>query len=202
MFYSDYDNYMQDFYYYNQLPNRPYNMNNSYNNNDMLRQNNYPNGYFPYGNNNNMNNFDLTKYYPSIYRIINPVVCKIIQNSNYQFLNEDTLNNMVETVYNIVEGQIEYSDEPIKRDAQNNINAGMQMNSNSTAKQMSPNNLTNNNEKDKGDDNFYNTKVNLRSDNLIKDLIKILLIKELLSRKNYLNMQMNQNTYYSRNSTS
>ena len=97
--YTNNDNYLQDLYNYNQIPN---NYNQFMNNNCMQNSNmfqNTPNFMNVMCTNQNMyqanNNSNLTSLYPSTYRIINPVVTRVVQNSNYQFLNEDTINNMV-----------------------------------------------------------------------------------------------------------
>lgn len=218
MFYSGNDNYMQDLYFYNQAPNNTYNpyMNmqgnpmqntNMMNSNGMcMGQNNNINsmGMNNMGNMNNPNSMpinpttNLTSLYPSIYRIINPVVSRVVQNSNYQFLNEDTLNNMVETVYSIVDGQIEYNDTAV-------TTTQTEINSNSNT---SSNNVTSNTTKSadirqtttaSNSNSNINSNTSLRdsrNDSLLKDLIKILIIKELLARRNFPNGQFNQNQFY------
>lgn len=176
--YMNNDNYLQDFYNYNQMPN---NYNPYMNNNCMANMNMMPNQQMMnnmYSNNQNMysqnNPNDLTNYYPSTYRIINPVVSRVVQNSNYQFLNEDTLNNMVDTVFSIVDGQIDYKDEevPLQNQAQTSTSANS--NSSQTQRQVTEVTRTQTN----------TTSQNNKNDNLLRDIIKILIIKELLSRRN------------------
>ena len=118
MFYNNNDNYMQDLYFYNQIPNGTYNpyMNQISNNqnpyiangmvqnnmnsmmpnnmNGMMANNMMQNGMYP---NQNLNNL-----YPSLYRVMMPVISRVISSNNIQFLNEDTLNNMVDTLLSIL----------------------------------------------------------------------------------------------------
>lgn len=175
------DNYLQDLYNYNQIPSgcNPY-MNNNYmpnmqNNPNMMpnQANGMMNGMYQnpnmYSANNNSN---LTNFYPSTYRIINPVVSRVVQNSNYQFLNEDTLNNMVDTVFSIVDGQIDYAEPETTTSSQSQTanstsQTGTQMQRQTTEVSRTQVSTTNN-----------------RSDSLLRDIIKILIIKELLSRRN------------------
>lgn len=171
MFYSD-DSYMQDLYFYNQMPNNTYN---PYMNPNMM-QNNMA---FNNMNNGMYNTQNLSNLYPSIYRIMMPVISKVVSNSNFQFLNEDVLNNMVDTVFNIVDGQIEYDDTNEKNMSNENNNSSRQVDTKSNTQ------------------NNSNSRSN-RNDNLLRDIIKILILKELLSRNrmNQQTPQFNQNQYY------
>lgn len=191
MFYSNNDSYMQDLYYYNQIPNSTF-MNGCGNN--MLGNSNMqpmmqggiassPNnqifmnsGMIP----NNMPIQNLSNMYPSIYRILNPVISRIVSNNN-QSISEDLLNNMTDTVFNIVEGQIDlgedYETQGNNRTDNQSINANSSNNNSSnrgaeTTRQNSQNPQTS------------NTRHN-RNDSLLRDLIKILIIKELLSRNHF-----------------
>ena len=127
MFYSNNDHYMQDLYSYNQMPNNTYNPymgnwlppiaanvdsigvgnNNMYMNmpSTNMGMNQNPNMFTGNQNiNSNMNAQNPNNLYPSIYRIVNPVVNRVVSGSNLPYLTEDSLNNMVDTVYNIIEG--------------------------------------------------------------------------------------------------
>lgn len=138
MFYPSYEDYMRDIFYYNGLQ-----QNMGYN---------YP--YMSY-NNQNLNN-----YYPSIYRIVNPIVQKVVNGNNCQFTNEESVNNMVETVLEI-----------ISDDISNLENVG-----NDLSKKQSQNQTGNSNN---------NSQIQANKDNnLLRDLIKILIIKELQSKQN------------------
>ena len=191
MFYSNNDSYMQDLYYYNQIPNSTF-MNGCASN--MLGNSNMqpmmqggiassPNnqifmnsGMIP----NNMPIQNLSNMYPSIYRILNPVISRIVSNNN-QSISEDLLNNMTDTVFNIVEGQIDlgkdYETQGNNRTDNQSINANSSNNNSSnrgaeTTRQNSQNPQTS------------NARHN-RNDSLLRDLIKILIIKELLSRNHF-----------------
>ena len=184
MYYQNNDDYMRDFFYFNQNPN----------------MNNMGWGYMPnnMGNINGMNNTgymqnnNLESLYPNIYRILQPVVRRVVANSNYQYLTEEVLNNMVDTVYNIVEGDrslntIETSSRPenttATENARRNSNTSSSSNSNNsntTTNLQSRNNEMNNN------------------NNLLKDLIKILILQEIArnnTRRNFnsMNSNINQN---------
>lgn len=179
--YMNNDSYMQDFYNYNQMPNNmnPY-MNNGFMQNPNMIQNQnmiggmYTNQNMYLGNNNN--NQDLTNYYPSTYRIINPVVSRVVQNSNYQYLNEDTINNMVDTVFSIVDGQIDL------RDDTNSVDTQTQTQTQNTT--TSTNGIQRQTTTETVRSQNNSTTQNNRSDNILRDLIRILIIKELLSRRN------------------
>jgi len=137
---NNYD-YMQDMYFYNQNPNTYIN---SFQTQNNVMQNQTTN---------------LSYFYPSIYKLVAPVTLKVISNSNLQYINEDVINNLADTVYNIVEGDTK---------------------SNTTIQNES--NYQNNNQKqtDKNDNM------------LLKDLIKILVIKELQNRQ----IRQLNNMYY------
>lgn len=179
MFYSNNnDNYMQDFYFYNQTPNNTYFPNNMINN--MPNANNAPwqnmMGPNMYNQNASANQIrqNPNNLYPDTYKIISPVVSKVIANSNYQFLNEEALNNMTDTVFNIVESQIDYE----KNSSQSLENA--QTNSQSS---NNSSNATVSKVSDGRNSQTSNSRPN-KNDNLLKDIIKILILKEILSRPN------------------
>jgi hypothetical protein len=146
MFFTNNFDYMQDYNFYNQNPNTYFN-----NVSGQL-------GVFP-----QMQTTNLSYFYPSIYKILMPVIVKVISSSNYQYLNEEVINNITDTVYKIVEGDIlKNNDQPVNNNQPNN--------------------------------NFQtNTKQENTKDNeLIKDIIKILVVKELQNRQI---RQLNQNLY-------
>lgn len=135
MYYPSYEDYMRDVFYFNGLQNT--------------------NTTYPYMAFNNQN---LNDYFPSIYRIINPVVQKVVSGNNYQFTNEDSVNNIVDVVMGITAGDINSLE-----------NVG---NSDLNKKPMQ---MQNNNPNSSSQEN---------SNTLLKDLIKILTIKELQSKQN------------------
>lgn len=83
MFYPSYEDYMRDIFYFNGLQNT--------------------NAGCPYMGFNSQN---LNNYFPSIYRIVNPVVEKVVSGNNYQFTNEESVNNIVNIVLEITAGDI------------------------------------------------------------------------------------------------
>lgn len=185
MFYQDNNDYMRDSFYYG----NGMNSTNSYNNNMMYgnMQNPYMQNNYQMPMQNPVNS--LNNMYPQIYRIINPVINRVISNSNHQYMTEDNLNNMVDTVYNIVEGDVSslmntqsnsnsaQGDDTVSSATQNNTR-GAQNTSNST------------NER-RGNSTTMDHQAN--NNGLLRDLIKILLIKELLSRQNnHSNFSQNQ----------
>lgn len=211
MFYSGNDNYMQDLYFYNQMPNQntynPMGMNNNGNipntmmNNGMyMNQGQNPNMYMQ----NSNQPANINTLYPSSYRILMPVVSRVVSNSNYQFLNEDVLDNMVDTVYNITEGQINYENENDQvttrertSNTQTNSTSVSQTNQNSsnsnTTNVTNSTTRVNNNTTQTSNNNSTNTS----NDNLLRDLIKILIIREIISRRQFpkSNMSNNVNMY-------
>ncbi len=183
--------YMQDLNLYNQInPSIERNSNN-------FNQYGMPMQFIPYNqmqtqsfqNNNQMmginqlmqTNNELENMYPSIYKIINPVVERVVDGtiSRNQIIDETTLNNMVDTVFNIVEGQIE-------RDLSmpNNNVENRTVNSNQTRNERNMEAITSKNN------------VEDRSSGLIKDIIKILTIRTIIEKNNarinyFYNMQTN-----------
>ena len=133
MFYPNYDDYMRDVFYFNGLANS---------------------GMW------GMNNSNLDILYPSIYRIIYPVVKRVVSGNNFQFANDDTVSNATNMIYEIVEGDTNLSQ-----------TTGNQSNT--------QNNQSNNNV----NINLNNNKT-ISNDSLLKDLIRILVIRELISKNN------------------
>lgn len=136
MFYPNYEDYMRDIFYFNGLQNT--------------------NTAYPYMM--GFNNQNLNDYFPSIYKIVNPVIQKVVSGNNYQFTNEESVNNIVDVVLGITAGDI------------NNL----ENNGNNDKRQNQNTNCNNNNcSQDNKENNM-----------LLRDLIKILTIKELQSKQN------------------
>lgn len=139
MFYPSYEDYMRDIFYFNGLQNT--------------------NTAYPYMM--GFNNQNLNDYFPSIYRIVYPVIQRVVSGNNYQFTNEDSVNNIVDVVLGITSG---------------NINSLENTTNNQERKQTQS--QTNNS-------NMNNTSQdNKESNMLLRDLVKILTIKELQSKQN------------------
>jgi len=140
MYYPSYEDYMKDLFYFNGLSN--------------------PNNMYCLGNSNNSN---LNNMYQSIYNIVNPVIQKVISGNNYQFVNEESVNNIVDVVIGITAGDI------------NNMDSA----NNETRKNCNSNNCSNSNSQSNTSNNSLQ-----ETNTLLRDLIKILTIKELSSRNN------------------
>lgn len=245
MFYSNNDQYMQDLYAYNQISqNNTYNpfmgnmMPNSRNENiGNIGYNNNMNGMFipnmntnmvnqnrnmfqTNSNNansiNNINTQNPNNLYPSIYRIINPVVNRVVSGTNIPYLTEDTLNNMVDTVFNIVEGQIDLEDD-IEATSQNEVgNTDTRTTTTTnTNTQNSPSNTRTTTTTDTRNTTNTTTPLSTQTTNisnssrrrhhensLLRDLIKILILRQIFSRNcmvqmpfNYPNNYQNQFAY-------
>ena len=199
MFYQDNNDYMRDLFFYGNNMNSNY----PYGNNMM-----YENMQNPYMQNNNfqrpMQNqgMILENMYPQIYKIIDPVANRVISNSNYKYMTEDVLNNMVDTVFNIVEGDVS--------NLTNNQTSAMQGDDTVTTNTNSVSNSNNNRSQNSSNSSSNDRRGNnismdnqSNSNRLLKDLIKIIIIKELISRRNfnsnYSDMQRIQMNYEPRN---
>lgn len=188
MFYSESDGYMQDLYFYNQNPNQNFNNQcNSYMNMGIQNPNmvNNQNGMYmgmPQNNFGTNQSQNISNFYPSTYKIIAPVASRVISNTNCQFINEDILNNMVDTVYNIVDGQIEYEDV-------SNINNKTEVSTQSSNSQGTTVNNSRTSDTKQSAQNTVSSKIKIH-DSLLRDIIRIIIIKELLSRNRF-----NQNNY-------
>ncbi len=104
MFYPSYDDYMRDIFYYNGLAGNNMGMQPNQNmagymTGPMCMNNGYMSGM--QNNGNNINNL-----YPSIYRIVYPVVQKVTSENNFPIINDEVITNTTDTIYNIVEGDL------------------------------------------------------------------------------------------------
>lgn len=183
MFYQNNNDYMRDAFFYSQPQNSTYQYP------DMNNYNAMGNNMMPYGCNMNygMNQSvqptSVSNMYPQVYRIIDPVANRVIANNNYPYYTEDNLNNMVDTVYNIVQGDVSslsssssmaetVSDDTITQGASRSTTTNTNNNTRQTNTEVTRTVST------------VNTQ-NANNDNqLLKDLIKIIIIKQLLSRPN------------------
>lgn len=170
MYYQNYDDYMRDVFYFNQMPNPMQNANMGCQNVGFNQPVNPMNQMNPMNQSMNYNNM-----FPSIYRIVQPVVSRVVTGNNWQYVTEENLNSMVDTVYNIVEGDV----------VNNNDNDSQATQTVSAQATRTQNTSTNNN-----NNNNSNTVANARNcENqnatvLLKDLIKILILKEIICRSN------------------
>ncbi len=179
MYFQNYDDYMRDVFYFNQMPNQ--NLNYPYMGYNNMQNPNFQNNFA--GQNFNNGNSNINNMYPSIYRIVQPVVSRVLTGNNYQYMSEDNLNSMVDTVYNIVEG-----------DARNNLDNSSSLNSNNTTSTQTQSQTQTQPQRNNTNQNTTQTTTmtqtstssqnNQNETMLLKDLIKILLIKEIINRNN------------------
>lgn len=169
---------------------------------------------------------DINSLYPSIYRIVYPVVQKVTDENNFRVINDEAVSNATNTVYNIVEGDLTSAQDSIQN---SNFNANSQMASNMQASSTSSQNNSASNYNANGMQNPRNNVAsstmsgsqmnnnNLQSANtasnenlsssktittassnqnlLLKDLIRILVIRELIAKSNSRRQQYNQPYY-------
>lgn len=139
MYYQNYEDYMRSVLGYNNGEN----------------YSTYDNGYYP----REMQTQDLEDMddmYPDIYRIVYPVVCKVCDKNMNSPITHNTVDEMVEEVYGIVEGENEVKVETNKVELKNG-------------------DVRNPNVKQKEETRQRNF--------LLNDLIRILLLRELLRRR-------------------
>ena len=126
----------------------------------------------------------VSNMYPQIYRIIDPVANRVIANNNYPYYTEDNINNMVDTVYNIVEGDISTLSSTVPVNSSDDLSVqNSSRNSNSSA--------GNNNQRTNTSEVVTRNVIN--ENQLLKDLIKIIIIKQILSKQNNFNPIGNMN---------
>lgn len=182
--------YMQDLNYYNQNPaaNQGY----GYNPYMTTTNNNYQTQNITQGQPMmampmQMPQQNLNAMYPAVYRIISPVASQVLSNSNTQYISEDALNNMVDTVYNIVEGDINLSDD-------SNSSSNLSSNSNTNSRECESNQSNNCGRTSTPNSSSNSTSTTTsrpnRQNSLLRDLIKIILLNEIISRRQNQNSQM------------
>lgn len=141
MFYPSYDDYMRDIFYYNGLAG----------NNMAFQANPGASGYMVgpgYMNNGGymggMQNFgnNINNLYPSIYRIVYPVVQKVTSENNFQVINDEIVTNTTDTIYNIVEGDLN-SAQNSAQNCNSNSSSQRNMSSSSNSNTSSSNNNQN-----------------------------------------------------------
>ena len=196
MYFQNNDDYMRDFFYFNQNPTMNGNMGcNCMQNNMNNGMNSSFNGInnMNYMSNNNNNN--LENLYPNIYRILQPVVRRVVAGSNYQYLTEEVLNNMVDTVYNIVDGDRTMSNNQVSTTrTETNTTTNTTTDTRRTVSTNANVSNTSQNVPIQTRTNEINNTNNCNA--LLKDLIKILILQEITRnnmRRNWNGMNMNSN---------
>ena len=134
---------------------------------------------------------EILNLYPEIYKIINPMVCKICE-ANSKPITEELLEQMTDEIYLNIEGDMNISDDIINvrvnipknseknissqniiKETKNTYNRNMAQNNNPNILKQNTQNLNN--------ENIINSeKRQVRRNNTLRDLIKILILNQLL----------------------
>ena len=165
MDYQSYEDYMKQILGYSS-----YNPN-IYETYDYKASKPYTNTYYRNDSTFNLPNDNIDGLYPEIYNLINPIVCKVCSN-NTEYINKELLEKMTDEVYNLVEGNNNIVNVRIesKKDESNNTSAIK--NTERIARRKEPIN------------NANVEKVTRRDNQTLRDLIKILILKQLLADGN------------------
>lgn len=166
MYYNEYEDYMRSVLGYN-------NRNNANSYNENYEQNYYT---MPtYNNNTRMVKDNIEDLFPDIYKIINPMVCKVCQNNTRPITNE-LVEQMTMEVYNNIEV-----------DEINVVNVNIETRESNNSKTINQKQTENREVKDskKQPENIENRSISEsrapRPNNpLLRDLIKILILNHLL----------------------
>lgn len=177
MYYNDYEDYMRNVLGYNNTNDNTYVCNCNYN--DM-----YANSYL--SRNNSTSNSNLEQMYPEVYKIINPMVCRVCD-SNMQPVSEYLIEQMTDNIYDNVVNRVE-----IQNVINLNIgtrNSNSEESDSSSSKNRSSSGVTNTgtnkagvNEKLKEIEARTETRSPqpIRRNGLLRDLIRILIINRLI----------------------
>ena len=136
------------------------------------KDNSYEQNYENYGmrNNNfadNNRNLELESYYPEIYKIVNPMIVKKCSETR-GYVSKEQIENMTDEIYYAIEGKNEIE---LNINLKNNVRSSpTSTNSNTKSAEV---NITENKEK----------KENRQFNSGLRDLIKILLIRQLLNNR-------------------
>lgn len=166
MYYNEYEDYMRNVLGYNNRNNI-----NSYNEN-------YEQNYYStptYNNNYRMMQDNIEDLYPDIYKIINPMVCKICQNNTRPITNELVEQMTMEVYSNIEADEINIVNVNIEtRESNNSKTITQKQNENREVKDSKK-------QQESIEDRSTNESRAPRINNpLLRDLIKILILNQLL----------------------
>ena len=201
MYYQNYEDYMRAVLGYPiERQNTYSNYSNNYlqaNNTNLVTQYMQAENSYTITNNKKYNENDFLNFYPEIYKIVNPMVCKICENNN-EPITKELIQKMTDEVYNNLE----------ETETTTVVNVNASFNNSSSKMDNKKNKIENNiqNRNVKNTQNMQNTKPNSlasKSDttsktkdtenigvretrqlkprnNLLRDLIQILILKKLL----------------------
>ena len=146
---------------------------------------------YNYSNNIPKYSSEILNLYPEIYKIINPMVCKICE-ANSKPITEELLEQMTDEIYLNIEGDMNISDDIINvrvnipKNSEKNISSQniIKETKNTYNRNMTQNNNPNilkQNTKNSDNENIINSeKRQVRRNNTLRDLIKILILNQLL----------------------
>lgn len=193
MYYQNYEDYMRSILGYpierENTYNSQYNTNLQLNSNDTFFENI----------NNNLTEEEVADLYPEIYKILNPMVCKICD-ENRETLSKDLITRMTDEIYDNFEEKIGTTtvnvtvnaDLRSEKSADNDINSKMfsknTINSKNATQKNNRNteatkNTTENIGKEGREDRIESRQRNF----LLRDLIQILILQRLLRGRNHIN---------------
>ena len=146
---------------------------------------------YNYSNNIPKYSSEILNLYPEIYKIINPMVCKICE-ANSKPITEELLEQMTDEIYLNIEGDMNISDDIINvrvnipKNSEKNISSQniIKETKNTYNRNMTQNNNPNilkQNTQNSDNENIINSeKRQVRRNNTLRDLIKILILNQLL----------------------
>ena len=192
MYYNDYEDYMRNVLGYNNANDNTYGCNCGYDMNDM----------YLYNNRNNSNS-SIEQMYPEIYKIINPMVCRMCDN-NTQPVSEYLIEQMTDDIYDNVVNRVEIqnvinlnigtreTDVEINTNREENNrsnsstlnlqNRGTTNSANTSSSLSSSNNnaTIKNKEIKETDERETRSPIPRRRNRLLRDLIRILILNRLI----------------------
>ena len=147
-------------------------------------------------------NEDLDDFYPEIYHLVNPIVCKVCSN-NTQPITKELLEKMTDEVYNLVEGNDTIVNVRVET-KKDETNSSRRTESERTSNRIEPNNMQRTPRRiepsyTEKTNRSLTENVNLKPDTIretrqsndyrrnnqtLRDLIKILILKQLLGGSN------------------
>lgn len=168
MYYSNYDDYMNSVLGYNRYE-QDYNY-------DRMMNSNYSEYH------------DLSELYPEIYKSIYPAVCRECSRSNYRGgFSKSTIEEMVDRVYNSIDKSDFLQDE---------LRGEIKENEKKVAISSGTGSISSTNNSNKSDLRFLENEKETRgrmNNNILRDFIKVLLIRELIGNRPNWNCRPGQN---------
>lgn len=207
------NDYMQNFNYYNQNPYSNFDQRNSrtystgynnlnyqtnglfYNNIPRMGYMNNQNQFNMFNNVNPINNFldvsTISQLYPDIYKIVYPIVNNLLSTMNLSMIDNNLIDNMTDTVLKILDGECQKQSENNGCN-KNNLNELYtetvgNINSNNNNREIDNNNNSNNVRNNSSNNNGSNNTINNLENQFLKDIIRIIILNELIKLINKFN---------------